>query len=177
MFKYVAKCAFACTIGFDTAEKEPSKIFMRWDIDSRAPRSSTGQINIAHAQVYLDAGMIRVIGFGVYIPAPALIGYFILGNVYTLKQWMTIGIISLSSALFVCLGMTDQASQDIDDVLDLRRGRYTLMEDLLEHEHRHNHARASAGFTQNVIGLKHLLLKCSGVDSQTKDQYQTVDQL
>jgi hypothetical protein len=64
------------------------------------------------ANVYLDAGMIRVIGQA-FIPGAALLGYFFFGNLYTLKQWMTIGIIGVSAALFVSLGVKGDESGDI----------------------------------------------------------------
>jgi len=62
----------------------------------------------------------------------------------------------------------DQQAQDIDDFFDLRRGRHSLLEHLIEFDHRYDHARTSSGLTINNIGLAHMLLKHCMVDHQTK---------
>ena len=53
----------------------------------------------------------------------------------------------------------EQVTQDIDDFLDLRRGRHSLLEYLIEWKHRYDHARVSSGFALNDVGRSHILLK------------------
>ena len=43
----------------------------------------------------------------------------------------------------------DQQAQDINDFLDLRRGRHSLLEYLIEFDHRYDHDRTSSGLTIN----------------------------
>ena len=51
----------------------------------------------------------------------------------------------------------DQQAQDLDDFFDLRRGRHSLLECLIEFEHRYDHARTSSGLTINHVGLSHII--------------------
>ena len=63
----------------------------------------------------------------------------------------------------------EQVTQDIDDFLDLRRGRHSLLEFIIEFEHRYDHARISSGFTLNEVGRSHILLKQCIVDQTAKN--------
>ena len=63
----------------------------------------------------------------------------------------------------------DQVTQDIDDFLDLRRTRHTLLEYLIEFEHRYDHAAASSGLNVNDVCKTHMLLKHCMVDATTKN--------
>ena len=67
-------------------------------------------------------------------------------------------------------GATDQDQQgvDLDDFLDLRRNRHSLLEYLIEYEHRYDRARTSSGLRINEVGLSHMLLKYCQMDGRTK---------
>ena len=62
----------------------------------------------------------------------------------------------------------DQAAQDIDDFLELRRGQKDLNSYLVEVEYRYDHAKQSSGLVINDVGLSHLLFKYCGLDVTTK---------
>ena len=62
----------------------------------------------------------------------------------------------------------DQAAQDIDDFLELRRGQKDLNSYLVEFDYRYDHAKQSSGLVINEVGLSHLLFKYCGLDQTTK---------
>ena len=51
----------------------------------------------------------------------------------------------------------DQAAQDIDDFLDVRRGSKDLHTSLIEVDYRYDHDRTTSGLVVNEVGLSHLL--------------------
>ena len=80
------------------------------------------------------------------------------------------GLQALINSLNLKYGATvqDQQSVDLDDFLELRRGRHTLMEYLIEYEHRYDRAQTSSGLQINEVGRSHMLLKYCQIDGRTK---------
>ena len=57
----------------------------------------------------------------------------------------------------------------VDEFLDLRRGRASLLEYLVEHEYLLSEAAALGNFDLNPTGKSHFLLKYSGLDQAKQD--------
>ena len=79
------------------------------------------------------------------------------------------GLQALTALLQRKYGATDQDQQsiDLDDFLDLRRGRHTLQDYLIEFEHRYDKAGSSSGLVINDVGRSHMLLKYCQIDGRT----------
>ena len=82
------------------------------------------------------------------------------------------GLQALGRMLKTKYGATDQDQQsvDLDDFLDLRRGRHTLQDYLIEFEHRYDKAGSSSGLVINEVGRSHMLLKHCQIDGRTRGQ-------